>query len=388
MNRPKIAVVISALRFGGNATSAVNIARCLSDHYDVTLIVHEKVDQIPYEGNLISLECPVQSGLAGKVIINIKRLIRLKRIAREQRFDYMFIILPISNILNYARYGCTKIVSCRHFGDLQTHLRHYTMMTRTSDAMVFNSKAQMEFFAEKHPELKQKCRAIHNILNIDRVTGLKDEPIEEDVAEYMNDHKCIMTTGRFADSKGLQNILKSFSVVVREKPDTRLVMLGDGELKGNVEKLITDLHLEEKVMLPGFKKNPFKYISRADVFVLPSFYEGFPNMLIEAMACGTPVIATDCPTGPAEIMKAKAEEGNVITDYGYLIRFITEQDSSWDAADIRPAHEEFARAIIRVLNDDELARTFVSNALERIRDFRAENIAASWVSLLDDLKQR
>ena len=87
-------------------------------------------------------------------------------------------------------------------------------------------------------------------------------------------------------------------------------------------------------------------------------------------------------------MKAKAEEGNVITDYGYLIRFITEQDSSWDAADIRPAHEEFARAIIRVLNDDELARTFVSNALERIRDFRAENIAASWVSLLDDLKQR
>ena len=386
MNKPKIAVVISALRFGGNATSAVNIARCLSDHYDVTLIVHERVDQIPYEGKLISLECPVQSGLAGKVMINIKRLIRLKRIARKQRFDYMFIILPISNILNYARYGCTKIVSCRHFGDLQTHLYQYTMMTRTSDAMVFNSKAQMAYFAEKHPELKQKCYAIYNILNIDRVTSLKDEPIEEDVAEFMKDHKCVMTTGRLADSKGLQNLLKSFAIVVKKEPDTRLVMLGDGELKGKVGELISDLHLDGSVMLPGFKKNPFKYISRANVFVLPSFYEGFPNMLIEAMACGTPVIATDCPTGPAEIMRANAKEGNVVTDYGYLIRFIPEQDSSWDAADIRPVHEEFAKAIIHVLYNDKLAHQFVSNAYNRIQDFKEEVISDSWCRLLDKYK--
>lgn len=387
MNKPKLAVVISALRFGGNATSAVNIAKCLSAQYDVTMIVHEKVDQIPYDGKLISLECPVTNGVFAKIITSVKRLIRLRKIARKNKYDYMFIILPISNILNYARYGCTKIVSCRHFGDLQTHLRHYTMMTRTSDAIAFNSIAQMEYFVEKHPSLKQKCYAIHNILDIDRVTSLKDEPIEEQVAEFMNGYKCVMTTGRFADSKGLQNLLKSFSVVAKERQDVRLVMVGDGELKDHVEKLITDLELNEKVLLPGFKKNPFKYISRADVFVLPSFYEGFPNMLIEAMACGVPVIATDCPTGPAEIMKASAKQGNVITDYGYLVRFISEQESSWDAADIRTVHTEFAEAILKVLTDEELARTFVSNAQNRVMDFKAENIADSWLSLLNHLKQ-
>ncbi len=386
MNKPKLAVVISALRFGGNATSAVNIAKCLSAQYDVTMIVHEKVDQIPYDGKLISLECPVTNGVIGKIITSVKRLIKLRKIARKNKYDYMFIILPISNILNYARYGCTKIVSCRHFGDLQTHLRHYTMMTRTSDAIVFNSIAQMEYFVEKHPSLKQKCYAIHNILDTDRVARLKNESIEEQVAEFMKGRKCVITTGRFADSKGLQNILKSFSIVVKENPDVRLIMLGDGELKDHVEKLITDLGLNDKVLLPGFRKNPFKYISRADVFVLPSFYEGFPNMLIEAMACGTPVIATDCPTGPAEIMKASAKKENVITDYGYLIKFISEKDSSWDAADIRTVHEEFAKAIANVLTDDNLSRRFVTNAQNRVTDFKAENIADSWLNLLNRLE--
>lgn len=214
---------------------------------------------------------------------------------------------------------------------------------------------------------------------------MKDEQIEEHIEQFMKSHKCVITTGRFADSKGLQNILKSFSIVAKQRPEVRLVMLGDGELKEKVEKLIMELQLNEKVLLPGFKKNPFKYISRADVFVLPSFYEGFPNMLIEAMACSTPVIATDCPTGPAEIMKASAEGGNTITEYGYLIQFIKEIDSSWDAADIRLQHEEFAKAIIRVLYDDELAHGFVCNAIKRIQDFSAENISSSWKSLLNSL---
>ena len=93
MGKPKIAVVISALRFGGNATSAVNIAKCLSDQYDVTLIVHEEVDQIPYDGKLISLECPVSNGAIRKILTSFKRLIRLRKIARENKYDYMFIIL-------------------------------------------------------------------------------------------------------------------------------------------------------------------------------------------------------------------------------------------------------------------------------------------------------
>ncbi len=385
MKKERIAIVISALRFGGNATSAVNVAKCLSQKYDVTLIVHEEVDQIPYEGEIISLDCPVKKGFIGKASTSIKRLIRLKSIVKLNQYKCIFIILPITNILNYAKYGCAKIVSCRDFGDLQTHLNHYTMMTRTSDAMVFNSKAQMDYFVGKHPLLKEKCYAIYNILNIDRVNSLKNEPIEEVVEQFMKNHKCVMTTGRFAESKGLQNLLKSFSIVAKQKPEVRLVMLGDGETNEKVKKLITDLQLTDKVLLPGFKKNPFKYISRADVFVLPSFYEGFPNMLIEAMACGTPVIATDCPTGPAEIMKASAEASNVITDYGYLIQFIPEQDSSWAATDIKEMHEDFAETIVQVLYDDKLAQKFVSNANKRILDFTAERITPTWESLLSSL---
>jgi len=81
------------------------------------------------------------------------------------------------------------------------------------------------------------------------------------------------------------------------------MILGEGEERPNLEALVRELGLEEDVALPGFVENPYKYMKRAAVFVLSSRWEGFGNVLVEAMALGTPVVATDCPSGPAEILE-------------------------------------------------------------------------------------
>ena len=112
----------------------------------------------------------------------------------------------------------------------------------------------------------------------------------------------ILGVGRLTYQKRFDVLIRAFAIVRRHK-DVRLLILGEGEERLRLESLITTLRLQEDVNLPGFESNPFKYMSRARLFVLSSDWEGLPGVLIQALACGCPVISTDCPSGPREILK-------------------------------------------------------------------------------------
>lgn len=111
----------------------------------------------------------------------------------------------------------------------------------------------------------------------------------------------IVAAGRLTKVKDYPTLIRAF-YIVSKKYRARLVILGDGEEKPRIKALIQELNLEDNVSMPGFVKNPYAYMARASVFVLSSMYEGMPNSLIEAMTIGTPVIATDCKSGPREIL--------------------------------------------------------------------------------------
>ncbi|MDP9916411.1 glycosyltransferase involved in cell wall biosynthesis [Variovorax boronicumulans] len=112
----------------------------------------------------------------------------------------------------------------------------------------------------------------------------------------------ILGVGRFHPAKDFPTLIRAFAKV-RAECDCRLVILGEGELRTDLERLIQELGLVESVLLPGFAANPYAWMSRAAVFVLSSAWEGLPNALIEAMACGVPVVSTNCPSGPYEILE-------------------------------------------------------------------------------------
>lgn len=121
----------------------------------------------------------------------------------------------------------------------------------------------------------------------------------------------IISVGRLSSVKDFSSLIHAFNLVVKDKPGTRLLILGDGKERAMLEKLVQELGLEGCVSMPGFKDNPFAYIRQAKVFVLSSKSEGFPNVLVEAMACGCPIVSTDCPSGPREILN----DG----EFGYLV---------------------------------------------------------------------
>jgi len=111
----------------------------------------------------------------------------------------------------------------------------------------------------------------------------------------------VLAAGRLVPAKGFESLLRAFASLRRR--DCALVILGEGPLRGRLEALARSLSIADDVALPGFDANPLRWMSRCSAFALSSGFEGLPGVLIQAMACGAPVVATDCPFGPAEIVE-------------------------------------------------------------------------------------
>ncbi len=112
----------------------------------------------------------------------------------------------------------------------------------------------------------------------------------------------VLAVGRLTAAKDYPTLLHAFALA-REKRELHLLILGDGEKRFELEGMVRSLGLENDVQMPGFVPNPYVYMACASVFVLSSAWEGFSNVIAEALACGVPIVSTDCPSGPAELLE-------------------------------------------------------------------------------------
>lgn len=149
--------------------------------------------------------------------------------------------------------------------------------------------------------VRKNVMVIHNPVVTPELESRAEEPVDHPWLQA-GQKPVLMGVGRLTKQKDFPNLINAFAEV-RRQHDVRLMILGEGELRGELEQLVSSLGLGEHVALPGFAPNPYAYMKRARMFVLSSLWEGLPTVLIEAMAVGTPVVATDCPSGPQEILR-------------------------------------------------------------------------------------
>ncbi|WP_374276690.1 glycosyltransferase [Azonexus sp.] len=147
----------------------------------------------------------------------------------------------------------------------------------------------------------EKVYSISNPLEVNRIKELSKSPFSHPWLES-NQPPIVLAVGRLSPQKNFSALIQAFSIL-RSQRLAHLVILGEGPLRGKLESQINDLGLQNDVLMPGFVENPFKWMARCKIFVLSSDHEGYPNVLIQAMACGAKIISTNCPTGPYEILE-------------------------------------------------------------------------------------
>jgi glycosyltransferase involved in cell wall biosynthesis len=152
--------------------------------------------------------------------------------------------------------------------------------------------------------------AVYNIVDDKRSREMMAEPVQH---AWLDDPRLevLVAAGRLAPWKGFPDLIRAVRLLVDRGRDVRLLILGDGPMRAELEALVRELGLENNVELLGYVGNPLKYFARAKVFVLSSLVEGLPNVLVEAMMCGCTPVATDCPTGPREVLQGGK--------YGFLV---------------------------------------------------------------------
>jgi glycosyltransferase involved in cell wall biosynthesis len=209
---------------------------------------------------------------------------------------------------------------------------------------------------------------IHNPVDIARVQALAAKPPQHPWLQptpgfaARRQYPLLVAVGRLHPQKGFAYLIRAFAQVRKIRPCS-LIILGEGPERANLERLIAALALGSDVALPGFYENPYSVMRHATLFVLSSIYEGFGNVLVEALALGTPVISTRCPVGPDEI----------ITDgvHGLLIP---------------PANEDaLTQVILGALADDELRSRLSANGPARASDFSLERIVEQYESEFERL---
>lgn len=231
---------------------------------------------------------------------------------------------------------------------------HYSL----ADEIVAVSADIVKELRKCHGVAASTCMTIRNPLDVEQVIEKSRQEVNHDW--FHDDVPVVIGVGRFVEQKQFSVLLEAFERLTRHT-DTRLVMVGDGPLKTDLMELTVKLKIEDRVDFLGFVSNPYKYMRRADLLAISSRMEGHPVVALESLACGTPIVSTDCPGGNSEILN----DG----EFGELV----------DVGD----PQGLADAMVRTLDDPPDPERLV----ERAKHYRVDKVADRYAEVIERAAQ-
>ena len=347
----KIAIVIADLVLGGGQRSALNLATALSKNHDVTVVVfQDSYRQYEVPCNLVNLECPDQNSTLEKAFNVFRRAYKLKRLFKAQQYDYIFSFMESANFpVAMAAPKAILSVHCNphEIGTYETWLMKLTYPRAQHIIAVSEDVATIL----RNDYGMKKVSRIYNLVSFDEIKQQGSE-------EYQHERPYIVALGRLADVKRLDLLVDAYSKSSL-KDECDLLLIGEGEMRPALEQQIKELFLTDKVILTGSQTNPFRYLNDAEFLVLSSRTEAFPMVLIESLVLSCPVIATDCPTGPREIV-LEGENGLLVEN---------------------GSQQELTKAMDRLYSDKALLAKCRENAFDSVQHLSADKVVKEWLAL-------
>jgi GalNAc-alpha-(1->4)-GalNAc-alpha-(1->3)-diNAcBac-PP-undecaprenol alpha-1,4-N-acetyl-D-galactosaminyltransferase len=365
----RVTLIISSLSSGGAERVITTMANYWTRKgWQITLLTMDDGSESPF----YDLDTAVSHHPLGVASVsdnsfqgfvnNIRRLKVLRRAIRATAPQVVISFMDRTNVLVLASMLGVHVpivvserIDPRHhtIGDMWMTLRR--LLYPRAAWLVVQTDEVLSYFSAR---MQVHARVIPN-----PVLPLIENDPQGLLTNNPHERKIILAMGRLADQKGFDLLIQAFAQVVPVHPDWSLEIWGDGPQRQNLGRLIEEVGLRDRAQLPGRTKQPFDVMRRSDLFVMSSRYEGFPNTLCEAMACGLPVVSFDCPSGPRAIVRDGID--------GVLV----------PAGDVGA----LAEALNRLMNDEYARQRLAWRAPEVLARFGLEKVMCTWETLLKDV---
>lgn len=374
MRRRKMLLITPMLHQGGFERICAMTAKLLREVYEVHIVVFTKADMF-YDVSgidVIDLNLPAKAGKINKIVNIIKRTLRLRAIKKKLGINISYSFGTTANIVNVlSKTKDTTWAGIRGYGALTDS--GIGLICRRADVVVSCTKTmEADICKAFAPKVSATLYNPCDTAKIRALSETQDDILPQDGAFLGREGALLVSMGREDDLKGFWHLLKSFSLIKKALPSARLMIIGDGEYQ-EYKQLADSLAIADAVLFTGVRQNPFALLRYADVYVLTSQTEGFPNALIEAMACGVPCVSVNCMTGPNEILaddftKFCDRSQTYEADYGILTGIFTGEKNL--CADVITKEEQaFADTLISLLRDKVRLDAYRDRAGKRAEDF-------------------
>ena len=351
----KIVFLVPHLLGGGAERTVAYLANYISRNQEDEITVLSLSDDVFYKlderVNFISLGISHNNkNIFERLYKILLRSVKVRRVLKDIKPDVVFCMLAtIAKYLPKKR--SFKLICSERSNPLivkdkkQIKIRDKILLN--CDGIVFQTKRAKECFLK---EIQDKGVVIPNAVGNPYV--LKAEPVD-----YLN--KTITAMGRFNKAKGYPTLIKAFKIISEKHPEFILEIFGGGN-KEDIEKLVSDLNLSDKVKFMGAREDAVLEVSKSTCYVLSSIYEGMPNALMEAMAVGTACVSTDCPFGPSEL---------IVDGVNGLLVPVGDENA-------------LANAVIKVIENDDLRLKLSQNAKKILETNSVEIIAEKYYQFI------
>lgn len=368
----KILIITPTNSYGGIEKVSSSTSKILSKKYNViNIYLYKSIEFLNEDGfNTICLNTPPSKTVVGQIFVMLKRNFLLARLKKKLKPDISFSlgeIASISNALTKQNEYC--ITSFHGYSSIPTgHFRRliYRYILRKSSRLLCCSDALTHACTNFMAPSGLKIQRIYNPFDINDIQQKSNL-----CAPTLTGDPILFCYGRFVESKNFELTIEAFSLITKEFPKSSLYIMGSGELKESLVKATKLFDVEHSVCFLPPSDNPFPYLRQAHLLLCSSRNEGFGNTIVEGLACGVPVISTDCKFGPREILAPNTDYRQItdvveMSEFGCLIPPLSDKKT--------PPHQEqvarfLASAAVKLLRDTNTLLSYRQKGVNRAMDF-------------------
>ncbi|MEQ1587065.1 MAG: glycosyltransferase [Cyclobacteriaceae bacterium] len=352
-----------------------------------------------FGGNLVDLGIPGSQSILKKAFYFFKRVKRLKEIKKEfaphtsisflEGADYVNLLSSVGEDIFFYVHG-SKLYD-RNIRGLIGFLRKRVFIplfyAKADKILVVNNRIAEElslYFRLSHVDYE----VVPNFYDFNEIKRMARLPLSESIDRFFKENIVICISGRLAAEKGIDQFVKILPELTDRYKTLKLVLVGDGPEKDALVNNLKNLEISYRtvttedwtayestsVLFLGYQSNPYRFMSRSYMLVLPSLNEGMPNTIVEAMGLGVPVIVSDCNYGPRELLSNQKESSDwpEYSAYGILVPVWSHQQS----------YKSWVIAIDTLIKDSSLRDKYIQQGRSKATEFSKENMISKWRELL------